>query len=104
MEKIITDANYAEIESAGLPYVLDFSATWCGPCKKICPILKDLAAEYDGKVNVGFCDVDECEELTGKFGIRNVPTVLFFKNGEIVNKQVGAVSKDKYVELFDALI
>ena len=102
MEKIITDANYAEIESAGLPYVLDFSATWCGPCKKIGPILKDLAAEYDGKVNVGFCDVDECEELTGKFGIRNVPTVLFFKNGEIVNKQVGAVSKDKYVELFDA--
>ena len=104
MEKIITDANYSEIETAGLPYVLDFSATWCGPCKKIAPFIKELAAEYDGRVNVGLCDVDECEELTGKFGIRNVPTVLFIKNGEIVNKQVGAAKKSDFAALFESLL
>ena len=104
MEKIINDANFAELESAGLPYVRDFSATWCGPCKKIAPIIKELAEEYDGRINVGLCDVDECEELTGKYGIRNVPTVIFIKNGEIVNKQVGAARKDVFAELFESLL
>ena len=104
MEKIITDANYAEIEAAGLPLVIDFSATWCGPCKKIGPIIEELAGEYDGKVNIYKCDVDENDDLTSKFGIRNVPTVLFIKNGEVVDKHVGAATKDAFVEKINALL
>ena len=81
MAKIITDANYAEFLEAGMPFVIDFSATWCGPCKKIAPIIDELADEYEGKVVIGKCDVDDNDELTSRFGIRNVPTVLFIKNG-----------------------
>lgn len=104
MEKIITDANFAEIEAAGLPVVLDFSATWCGPCKKIAPIIAELADEYDGRVIVGKCDVDDNDELTSKFGIRNVPTVLFIKNGEVVNKHVGAAPKSEFVSLIESML
>ena len=104
MEKIITDATYAEIAAAGLPLVIDFSATWCGPCKKIGPIIEELAGEYDGKVNIYKCDVDDNDELTSKFGIRNVPTVLFIKNGEVVDKHVGAATKDAFVEKINALL
>ena len=104
MEKIITDANYEEIIAEGLPVVLDFSATWCGPCKKIAPYISELADEYAGRVNVGKCDVDDNEELTAKFGIRNVPTVLFIKNGEVVDKHVGAGKKSEFTEKVEALL
>lgn len=104
MEKIITDANFDAIVAEGLPVVLDFSATWCGPCKKIAPIIEELAGEYEGKVNIGKCDVDDNEELTAKFGIRNVPTVLFIKNGEVVDKHVGAAPKKEFIEKIEALL
>lgn len=104
MEKIITDSNYEGIVAEGLPIVLDFSATWCGPCKKIAPIIEELASEYEGKVNIGKCDVDDNDELTTKFGIRNVPTVLFIKNGEVVDKHVGAAPKKEFVEKIEALL
>ena len=104
MEKIITDANFAELEAAGLPLVVDFSATWCGPCKKIAPIIEELAQEYDGRVVVGKCDVDDNDALTSKFGIRNVPTVLFIKNGEVVDKHVGAAPKSELVKKIEALL
>ena len=104
MEKIITDANFESELNAGLPLVVDFSATWCGPCKKIAPIIDELAVEYDGRVNVGKCDVDENSDLTTRFCIRSVPTVLFFKNGELVDKTVGAGSKAMFQEKFDALL
>ena len=104
MEKIITDANFAELEAAGLPLVVDFSATWCGPCKKIAPIIEELAQEYDGRVVVGKCDVDDNDALTSKFGIRNVPTILFIKNGEVVDKHVGAAPKSTFTEKIDALL
>lgn len=104
MAKIITDENFETISAEGLPLVIDFSATWCGPCKKIAPIIDELADEYEGKVNVCKCDVDDCEELTGRFAIRNVPTVLFIKNGEVVNKQVGAAKKSDFASLIDQLI
>lgn len=104
MAQIITDSNYAELASAGLPLVVDFSATWCGPCKKIAPIIDELAAEYEGKVNIGKCDVDENDDLTAKFGIRNVPTVLFIKGGEVVDKHVGAAKKSNFVEKIEALL
>ena len=104
MEKIITDANFAELEAAGLPLVVDFSATWCGPCKKIAPIIEELAQEYDGRVVVGKCDVDDNDAHTSKFGIRNVPTVLFIKNGEVVDKHVGAAPKSEFVKKIEALL
>ena len=104
MEKIITDANYESIVAEGLPVVLDFSATWCGPCKKIAPIIEKLAGEYEGHVNIGKCDVDDNDELTSKFGIRNVPTVLFIKNGEVVDKHVGAALEKEFVEKIEAML
>ncbi len=104
MERIITDANYAEVLASELPLVLDFSATWCGPCKKIAPIIDELAGEYEGRCIVGKCDVDDNEELTARYGIRNVPTVLFIKNGEIVDKHVGAAAKSVFVEKIEKLL
>ncbi len=104
MEKIITDQSYQEVIAQGLPVVIDFSATWCGPCKKIAPIIEELAAEYEGKVNIFKCDVDENDELTSKFGIRNVPTVIFLKGEEIVDKHVGAAPKSTFVEKVEALL
>lgn len=104
MEKFLTDSNYAEVLAQGLPLVIDFSATWCGPCKKIAPLIEELAAEYDGKVNIYKCDVDDNDTLTSKYGIRNVPTVLFIKDGEVVDKHVGAAPKSTFVEKIEALL
>lgn len=104
MELTITDANYESIMAEGLPLVIDFSATWCGPCKKIAPSIAELADEYAGKINIGKCDVDENDALTSKFGIRNVPTVLFIKDGEVVNKHVGAASKSALEDLVKSLL
>ena len=104
MEVQITSENFEGLKNGSLPFVLDFWATWCGPCRMVSPILSELAEKYDGKIVVGKCDVEEHEELAAEFGIRNIPTILFFKNGEQVDKIVGAVSKDKFVEKFEALL
>ena len=85
-------------------FVVDFFATWCGPCKMVAPIIEELAAEFEGQVIIGKCDVDENSDLPAEYGIRNIPTVLFFKNGEIVDKQVGAVSKPVFVEKVKKLL
>lgn len=100
----ITDQNFEELANDSKPLVVDFWATWCGPCKAIAPIVEELAAEYEGKVNIGKCDVDENDEVTGKFGIRNIPTILFIKNGEVVDKQVGAAQKAALKAKIDALL
>lgn len=94
MAKVFTDANFNEVVAEGLPVVLDFSAAWCGPCQKVGPIIDELSAQFDGQVNIGKCDVDENDELPAKYGVRNIPTILFIKNGEIVDKQIGAATKD----------
>lgn len=104
MARIINDQNYQSILEEGLPLVIDFSATWCGPCQKLAPTIDELATEYEGRVNVCKCDVDESEELSGQFGIRNVPTVIFLKGGEMVDRVVGANLKKVYVEKIEALI
>lgn len=104
MEKIITDANFETELAAGLPVVVDFSATWCGPCKRIAPIISELAEEYAGRIVVGKCDVDDNPELTTRFGVRNVPTVVFLKNGEVVDRNVGASPKSVFVEKMEALL
>ena len=100
----ITDNNFKEILSEGSPVVIDFWAPWCGPCKMVGPIIDELAKEYEGKVIMGKCDVDENSDLPAEFGIRNIPTVLFFKNGELVDKQVGAVGKPAFVEKVEKLL
>ena len=100
----INDSNYSEVLAQNKPMVLDFWATWCGPCRMIGPIIADLAKEYDGRIVVGKCDVEENEDLSNEFGIRNIPTILFFKNGEVVDKLIGAQPKPKIEEKFEALL
>ena len=92
------------MKAGSLPLVVDFWATWCGPCRMVGPIIEELAKEYDGKIVVGKCDVEECEDLALEYSIRNIPTVLFFKNGEVVDKMIGAQGKAKFEEKFQALI
>jgi thioredoxin 1 len=104
MEVTITSENFENLKNGQLPLVVDFWATWCGPCRMVAPIISEMAEKYDGKIIVGKCDVEESEELAAEFGIRNIPTVLFIKNGEVVDKLVGAVSKQKFEEKFEALI
>ncbi|WP_321334765.1 thioredoxin [uncultured Bacteroides sp.] len=100
----ITDTNVEGVLAEKKPVIIDFWAPWCGPCKMVGPIIEDLAKEYEGQVVIGKCNVDENTELPATYGIRNIPTVLFFKNGEVVDKQVGAVGKSAFEEKLKALI
>ena len=100
----ITDSNFQEILAEGKPVVMDFWAPWCGPCKMVGPIIDELATEYEGKVVIGKCDVDENGDVAAEYGIRNIPTVLFFKNGELVDKQVGSAPKSAYVAKIEAIL
>lgn len=104
MEVKITNENFESFKNGNLPLVVDFWATWCGPCKAIAPIIGELAEEYDGKLVVGKCDVEEADDIAMEFGIRNIPTILFFKNGQVVDKFVGATTKAKLQEKFKALL
>lgn len=100
----ITENNFKEILAEGKPVVVDFWATWCGPCKMVGPVIEELAGEYEGRVLIGKCDVDENGDLAVEYGIRSVPTVLFFKNGELVDKQVGSAPKPTYAAKIEALL
>ena len=100
----ITDATFEDILKSDKPVVIDFWAEWCGPCRMVGPIIDELSNEYDGKVIIGKVDVDNNDEISAKFGIRNIPTILFFKNGEIVDKQVGAAPKTIFTEKIEKLI
>lgn len=100
----ITDSNFEALVAEGKPLVVDFWATWCGPCRMVGPTIEALAEQYAGRVNVGKVNVDENEELPAKFGIRNIPTVLFIKNGQVVDKVVGAAARPVYEEKINALL
>lgn len=99
----ITDANFEEmVMNSDKPVLLDFWAEWCGPCRMVGPIVEEISNDYDGKAVVGKVDVDSNPGISAKFGIRNIPTILFFKNGEVVDKQVGAVPKAALAGKLDA--
>ena len=101
----ITDATFEEVVlNSDKPVVVDFWAAWCGPCRMVGPIIDELATEYKGKAVVGKVDVDNHQQFAAKYGVRNIPTVLVFKGGEIVNRQVGVAPKNVYAEAIDAAL
>ena len=103
MEVTITTENFESYKNGELPLVVDLWATWCGPCRMLAPLISELAEEYAGIV-VGKCDVEENDDIAMEFGVRNIPTILFFKNGELVDKFVGAAPKATLDEKFKALL
>ncbi len=99
-----TDSNFEELVlKADKPVIVDFWAEWCGPCRMVGPIVEEVGVEHEGKAVVAKVDVDSNPGITAKYGIRNIPTILFFKNGEIADKQVGAVPKSTIVSKLEAL-
>jgi len=101
----VTDTNFDEVVlKSGIPVMVDFWAEWCGPCRMIAPALEEISKEYSGKALVVKCDVDNNPGVASKFGIRNIPTVLFFKDGKVADKQIGAVPKTNFVNKLNALI
>jgi len=101
----VDDRNFNEaVISSEKPVIVDFWAEWCGPCRMIAPIMEEISQEYTDKVVVAKCDVDNSPQITLKYGIRNIPTVLFFKDGKVADKQVGAVPKDNFVAKLNALL
>lgn len=104
MAKEITDANFQELLAEGKPLVVDFWAPWCGPCKMIAPIFDELAEEYADRIIAGKVNVDENDDTCAAYGIMNIPTILFFKGGELVHRQVGAIRKPDLQKLFENLL
>ena len=101
----ITDASFDEVVlKSDKPVLVDFWATWCGPCRMLGPVIEELATEYEGRVVVGKVDVDNNQEFAAKYGVRNIPTVLVFKDGEVVGRQVGVAPKKTYTDSLDSLL
>jgi thioredoxin 1 len=100
----INDANFDQIISSDKPVLVDFWAEWCGPCKMIGPVVEELAGDYEGKAVVGKLNVDENPTITARFGVRSIPTLLVFKGGQIVDKQVGAVPKSVLAQKLQAQV
>ncbi len=101
----VTDGNFEEVVlKSDKPVIVDFWAEWCGPCRMVSPVMEEISKEFSGKAVVAKCDVDSNPQVTSKFGIRNIPTVLFFKGGKVADKQVGAVPKSNFVSKLNALL
>ena len=99
----LTDENFSdEVLSADLPVLVDFWATWCGPCRMIAPIVEELSSEYEGKAKVCKLDVDTAQKTAAEFGIRSIPTLLIFKEGKVADQLIGAVPKQQITEKLDA--
>ena len=104
MALAITKDNFEEISASQLPVVIDFWAEWCGPCRMISPIIDELAGEYEGRAVIGKCDVDNNDDIVGKFMVRNIPTIVFIKGGQVVDKQVGAGTKADLVKKLEKVL
>ena len=104
MALAITKDNFEEISASQLPVVIDFWAEWCGPCRMISPIIDELAGEYEGRAVIGKCDVDNNDDIVGKFMVRNIPTIVFIKGGQVVDKQVGACTNADLVKKLEKLL
>jgi len=101
----VNDSNFEEVViKSDIPVLVDFWAEWCGPCRMIAPIIEEIAEQYKGKALVVKCDVDSSPNVAAKYSIRNIPTVLFFKDGKIADKQVGAVPKNSFLTKLNALV
>ena len=101
----ITDATFEEaVLNSDKPVLVDFWAAWCGPCRMVGPVIEEIAGEYEGKAIVGKVDVDANQEFAAKYGVRNIPTVLMFQNGEVVGRQVGVALQNVYTEAIDSLL
>jgi len=101
----ITDSNFEELVlKSEHPVMVDFWAEWCGPCRMVGPIVEELSNDYDGKAVVGKLDVDTNQQYAAKYGVRNIPTILFFKGGELVDRKVGVAPKENYSEVLDNLL
>jgi thioredoxin 1 len=101
----ITDSNFEEtVLNSSQPVMVDFWAEWCGPCRMVGPIVEELSKDYEGKAVVGKLDVDTHQQYAAQFGVRNIPTILFFKNGELVDRKVGVAPKENYSEVLDNLL
>ena len=101
----ITDSNFEEtVLKSDKPVLVDFWAAWCGPCRMVGPIIDELSNEYEGKAVVGKVDIDSNQQYAAQFGVRNIPTVLVFKNGELIDRKVGVSSKNDYAQALDNLI
>lgn len=104
MAQAITEATFDQLLAQGKPMVVDFWATWCGPCKKIGPYIEELAEQYADQAIIGKVDVDDNDELAMRFGVRNIPTILFIKDGQVVDKQIGAASKAVFEDKLKAIL
>ncbi len=103
MAKVITNTNFQETIAGDKPVMIDFWATWCGPCRILSPTVDEIADEYADRITVAKCNVDDAEEIAMQYRIMSIPTLLFFKGGEVVDKRVGVVSKEEIVSIINSI-
>ena len=104
MEKVVTDTNLKEVLASAPVVLVDFWAVWCGPCRALGPVIEEIASEFEGKIVVGKCNVDDTQDISMEYGIRSIPTVIFFKDGVPVDKTIGLVPKEEIVKRINSLL